>query len=474
MSSSSSSSIPKNRTHVLVFPYPAQGHMLALLDLTHQLALKHISITILVTPKNLPILTPLLDTHPTIQTLVLPFPSHPSIPVGVENVKELGNSGNYPFIHALGQLSDPIIHWFRSHPNPPVAIISDFFLGWTQHLAHHLNIIRINFYSVGTFLASVNDYCWNHMDTVRSLGAVEFHNLPRSPVFKQEHLPSVFRRYKESDPVSEFVKDSMIANTSSWGWICNSFQVLEGEYLDYLRRKIGHGRVFGVGPLSLVGPESTTRGDPISNSSDYAMKWLDECPDGSVVYVCFGSQKPLHRKQMEALALGLEKSEVRFLWVVKTGMTGQAEEEYGSVLSGFEDRVKGRGLVVKGWVPQVSILNHKAVGGFLSHCGWNSVLESIVGGVMILGWPMEADQFVNAKLLVEDLGVAIRVCEGDETVPDSEELGRVIAECLNGYGEVKVRAKEVKEKAIEAVRNGGSSMTDLDKLVQQLRKLQLN
>ncbi|KAI9170338.1 hypothetical protein LWI28_026497 [Acer negundo] len=474
MSSSSSSSF-NNRTHVLVIPYPAQGHMLALLDLTHQLALQNITITILVTPKNLPILTPLVDSHPAIQTLVLPFPSHPSIPAGVENVREVGNSGNYPFIHALGQLCDPIIHWFRSHPNPPVAIISDFFLGWTVHLARQLNIIRINFYSVGTFLASLNDYCWNHMDSVRSsLGVVEFHSLPRSPVFKQEHLPSLFRRYKESDPVSEFVKDSMIANTSSWGWVCNSFEVLEGEYLDYLRTKIGHDRVFGVGPLSLVGPESTNRGNPSSDSSDDVMKWLEECPDGSVVYVCFGSQKPLQRQQTEALALGLEKSGVRFLWVVKSGITGPAEDEYGSVLNGFEERVSGRGLVAKGWVPQVSILNHKAVGGFLSHCGWNSVLEGIVGGVMILGWPMEADQFVNAKLLVEDLGIAVRVCEGDDTVPDSEELGRVIAECRNGYREVKVRAKEMKEKALAAVRDGGTSMTDLDKLVQELRKLQVN
>ncbi|KAK4841344.1 hypothetical protein QYF36_003010 [Acer negundo] len=432
MSSSSSSSF-NNRTHVLVIPYPAQGHMLALLDLTHQLALQNITITILVTPKNLPILTPLVDSHPAIQTLVLPFPSHPSIPAGVENVREVGNSGNYPFIHALGQLCDPIIHWFRSHPNPPVAIISDFFLGWTVHLARQLNIIRINFYSVGTFLASLNDYCWNHMDSVRSsLGVVEFHSLPRSPVFKQEHLPSLFRRYKESDPVSEFVKDSMIANTSSWGWVCNSFEVLEGEYLDYLRTKIGHDRVFGVGPLSLVGPESTNRGNPSSDSSDDVMKWLEECPDGSVVYVCFGSQKPLQRQQTEALALGLEKSGVRFLWVVKSGITGPAEDEYGSVLNGFEERVSGR------------------------------------------GWPMEADQFVNAKLLVEDLGIAVRVCEGDDTVPDSEELGRVIAECRNGYREVKVRAKEMKEKALAAVRDGGTSMTDLDKLVQELRKLQVN
>ncbi|XP_031273317.1 UDP-glycosyltransferase 89A2-like [Pistacia vera] len=453
-------------THLLIFPYPAQGHMLALLDLTHHLSLHNFTITILVTPKNLPILTPLLNSHPRIQTLLLPFPSHPSIPPGVENVKELGNAGNFPVMSALVKLFDPIIHWFHSHPNPPVAIISDFFLGWTLDLARHLNIIRIAFFSVSALLPSVFDYCWNHFHDVKSSTVVELHGLPKSPIFKQEQLPSVFRRYKESDPDSEFVKDCLLKNTLSWGCVFNSFEDLEGEYLDYLKTKIGHSRVFGIGPISSLGTGSKSANDPNLSPNDYSLKWLDRCPDGSVLYVCFGSQKPLTSEQMKALALGLEKSGILFLWVVKMG------EGYGTIPEGFEERVTGRGLIVKGWAPQVSILNHKAVGGFLSHCGWNSVLEVIVSGVMVLGWPMEADQFVNARLLVEDMGVAVRVCEGADSVPDSIELGRVISQAMNQCGEVKVRAKELKEKALAAVKSGGSSAKDLERLVQELKNLQ--
>ncbi|KAL5828566.1 hypothetical protein ACOSQ3_018034 [Xanthoceras sorbifolium] len=457
--------------HVLVFPYPAQGHTLPLLDLTHQLALRNITITVLTTPKNKPSLSPVLNAHPTIETLVLPFPSHPSIPPGVENVRELGNRGNIPIMLALANLFDPIIYWFRSHPNPPLAIISDFFLGWTLSLANHLHIPRITFFSSGAFLGSVNDYCWNHVGSVKSLDAVEFRDLPRSPLFKEEHLPTMFRLYKESDPDWHLLKDGMINNSLSWGCIFNSFQALEADYMDYFKTKLGHNRVFGVGPLSLLGPESSSRGDSssCSGSNDYALQWLDKCPDGSVVYVCFGSQKQLKREQMEALASGLEKSGVRFLWVVKTSIMNG----YGSVPEGYEERVGERGLVVKGWAPQVSILNHKAVWGFLSHCGWNSVLEGVVGGVMILGWPMEADQFVNARLLVEDLGVGVRVCEGADSVPDSDELGRLISESLNECVQVKVKAKKLRDKALVAVSNGGTSTSDLDKLVQHLNKLQL-
>lgn len=118
--------------HILVFPFPAQGHMLALLDLVHQLAIRGLSITIVVTPKNLPILTHLLSIHPTtVKTLILPFPFNPSIPPGVENRSELSLVRVSDMIVALSELYNPIENWFRNHPSPPVAIISDMFLGWT-------------------------------------------------------------------------------------------------------------------------------------------------------------------------------------------------------------------------------------------------------------------------------------------------------------------------------------------------------
>ncbi|KAB1224936.1 UDP-glycosyltransferase 89B1 [Morella rubra] len=265
----------------------------------------------------------------------------------------------------------------------------------------------------------------------------------------------------------------MLANTSSWGCIFNSFHDLEGEYLDHLRRVMGHPRVYGVGPLSLVGINDGGVGNqPDSDSGTNVNVWLDGCPDGSVLYVCFGSQKLLNKQQAEALASGLEKSGTRFLWVVKPGTAQQLANGYGVVPDGFEERVRGRGVIIKGWAPQVKILSHKAVGGFLSHCGWNSVLEGIQGGAMILGWPMEADQFVNARLVVEEMGMAVRVCEGADSVPDPAELGRVIAESMTGDSAEKVRAKELREKAFEAVGDGGSSSRDLDALVKALGQLQ--
>ncbi|KAF8021366.1 hypothetical protein BT93_G1719 [Corymbia citriodora subsp. variegata] len=443
--------------HVLLFPYPAQGHMLPHLDLAHQLSLRGLALTVLVTPKNLPILAPLLSAHPSIQTLVLPFPPHPKLPPGVENVRDIGDAGNVHVVSALYSLRLPLTEWFASHPNPPVAILSDFFLGWTLDLADELGVPRIAFFSSGAFLTLVADFCWRNMESVSgaSADAVELSDLPGAPSFRKEHLPGMFRLYRESDPDWQIIKRGVLGNLASWGCVFNTFDHLEGRYLEHLRQKMGHGRVYGVGPLNLIGLDDiSSRGEPGEGTGTGAggnvLGWLDGCPDRSVLYVCFGSQKLMAREQMEALASGLERSRARFVWVVKTATAQQAEEGYGAVPDGFEARVAGRGKVVTGWAPQ----------------------EAVAAGKVVLAWPMGADQFVNARLLVEDMGVALRACEGAATVPDPDELGRAISGTMREDLPERARVQELRRKAFEAVEpGGGSSWRGLNELVKELSQL---
>lgn len=296
------------------------------------------------------------------------------------------------------------------------------------------------------------------------------------PSFPWDQLSSLFRRCKDlecGDKIgADFIKTSMAANGLSWASVFNSFWALEDRFLEFLGVKMGHPRVYSVGPLNLVDGSVKLRvGDAKSDSDDGVITWLHGCDDGSVLYVCFGSQKLLKAAQAEALAIALERSGVRFVWVVKPLSAQQVADGYGSVPDGFENRVSGRGLVLKGWAPQSAILSHRAVRGFLSHCGWNSVLEAMTAGVMILAWPMEADQFGNAKLLVEYKDAAVLVCEGGDTLPDSAELARKISESMRGEVTPRARAKELRNQALAAVNVGGSSITDLDRLVQQLSQL---
>ncbi|KAJ1428117.1 UDP-glycosyltransferase family, conserved site [Sesbania bispinosa] len=458
-------------SHVLVIPFPAQGHMIPLLDLTHKLASNGnlTTITVLTTPKNQTFLTPLLSSHPSIiRPLVLPFPSHPSIPPGIENAKDMPIS--LPAIMlALSNLHDPLIRWFNSHPSPPHYIISDMFCGWTQHLASQLGIRRIVFSPSGAFAFSTFCFHWkeipkrtndNHENEV-----VSYHNLPNSPEYPWWQVSPLFRSHVAGDPDSESFREWYLGNIESWGLVVNSFSELEKPYFDYLKMELGHDRVWAVGPLLPRDDSSATqRGGSISVSANDVVSWLDQRADRTVVYVCFGSQTILTKDQTEVIASGLEKSGVHFIWSIKEGVKAEKEEDCSVVPLGLEDR----GLVIRGWAPQVLILRHKAVGAFLTHCGWNSVLESVVAGVPLLAWPMSADQFVDATLLVEELKVAKKVCEGVKTVPDSDQLGRVLAESVSGSGDEATRMLKLQAKSLDAIREGGSSEKDLRCLMEQL------
>ncbi|KAL7161127.1 hypothetical protein ACSBR2_041729 [Camellia fascicularis] len=463
-------------THVLVFPYPAQGHMIPLLDLTHLLASRGLNITILITPKNLSLLSPLLSKHPTIKTLVLPFPAHPSIPCGVENVKDMPPHGFRAMMRAMGELYNPLLNWFQNHPSPPVAIISDMFLGWTHRLACQLSIRRLVFSPSGAMALSVIYSLWSDLpkrdDPNNDKALISFPKIPNSPIYPWCQLSPLYRSYVEGDPVSEFMKDGFESNMASWGLVVNSFSELERVYLDHLIEVLGHDRVWAVGPLlPPVGDRSgpIERGGSSSVLQSDVLSWLDTCEDRTVVYACFGSQAVLTNEQMEELALGLEKSGVRFIWCVKEPTNEHVEGQYGVIPSGFKDRLVNRGFVVKGWAPQVLILNHRAVGAFLTHCGWNSVIEGIFAGVPMLAWPMGADQFTNATLLVDELRVATRVCEGAEAIPNSDELARSLAEAVGENRVEMSRAKELREAALKAIEEeGGTSSMDLDDSISRI------
>lgn len=275
----------------------------------------------------------------------------------------------------------------------------------------------------------------------------------------------------------EFIKDGLLADVESWGLVVNSFSELEAVYLEHLRQEMGHDRVWAVGPLlphddgDSHGPKQ--RGGSSSVKVEDILSWLDTCEDRKLVYVCFGSQALPPKHVLDQLAFGLEKSGVRFIWSVREPTTAQVENNYGTIPSGFEDRVVGRGLVIRGWAPQVLILRHRAVGAFLTHCGWNSVLEGIVAGVPLLAWPMGADQFANASLLVDEMKVAIRVGEGAQTVPDPEELARVLVESVSENRVERNAAEDLRGAALEAIKEGGRSEREFDSMLRKLATLTL-
>ncbi|KAG1364313.1 UDP-glycosyltransferase 13-like [Cocos nucifera] len=248
--------------------------------------------------------------------------------------------------------------------------------------------------------------------------------------------------------------------------LVNTFESLEADAVSALN---GGAVVRGLPPVVAIGPLQQPARP--SGRPGHTFPWLDAQPPRSVVYVSFGSRTALSRAQIKELGVGLERSGCRFLWVVKRKIVDREDGE------GLEELVSdgllewGRGLVVKGWVDQNEVLGHGAVGAFVSHCGWNSVVEAAACGVRVLAWPRGADQRVNASL-VERSGLGVWAREwgwdGEEGVEVvwGEEIGQRVRE-LMGDTHVGESVARVREEALRASGMGGSSYKGLADLIEK-------
>ncbi|TYH27051.1 hypothetical protein ES288_A02G038600v1 [Gossypium darwinii] len=223
---------------------------------------------------------------------------------------------------------------------------------------------------------------------------------------------------------------------------------------------------------------------PIFPVASYLTDWLDKQTTDSVLYISFGSMGGLSLEQMLELALGLELSQQRFIWVVRPPIEksgsgsvpkfGNIGDDMSSYLpEGFISRTRDRGVIVPQWAPQVEILSHPSCGGFFTHCGWNSAIECITNGLPMIAWPLYAEQRMNATLLTEEMGIALR----SETLPSKGVVGREEIEKMvrkifvdEGGRQMRARVKELKLSAETAWSNGGSSYDALAKMVKHSQK----
>ncbi|KAM7269526.1 hypothetical protein ACFE04_025023 [Oxalis oulophora] len=256
------------------------------------------------------------------------------------------------------------------------------------------------------------------------------------------------------------------------GILINTFGQLEPETLAALNSGTVVAElspVYDIGPLTPFDFEKTE----LTNSSP--VKWLDDQPTDSVVFISFGSRTPMSTDQIREIGAGLATSGCRFLWLVKMKKVDREEEEDDILeVLGPEiaETIKDRGLVVKDWVDQNEILAHNSVGGFLSHCGWNSVVEAALHGVRILAWPQLGDQQINAEV-VEKAGFGIWERSwgwGMASLVRGDEIGEKIKEMMESES-LKRGAATVSGEARKALAESGSRESSFQELINKWKNI---
>ncbi|KAG2666361.1 hypothetical protein I3760_15G055400 [Carya illinoinensis] len=465
-----------HQLHFVMIPFLCPGHIIPMVDMARLLAQRGVIITIITTTLNAvrikPIIGRAIESGLPIRLVQLRLQLHEvGLPEGCESIDAIPSRDLFMnFFAAVNKLQQPMEELLKDMESSPSCILADKNLLWTTDVAGKFNIPILLFDGTGCF----NLLC------CQSLHASQVHlsasdsepfvvpGLPERIELTKAQLPSSLNPSMQDNSKDLHAK-VRASEEGAYGIVINSFEELELAYVKEYRKAKGDDKVWCIGPVSLSNKtdlEKAQRGNKSSIDENKCLKWLDSWPENSVVYACLGTLCRLTPLQLIELGLGLEACNRPFLWVIR-GDNGKEELEKWILEDGFEERIKGRGLLIRGWAPQVLILSHPAIGGFLTHCGWNSTLEAVCAGVPMVTWPLFADQFFNEKLVVQVLKIGESV--GNETaVPRG---GWEVWSLGTEREERGERVRKLAEMAKEATENGGSSFLNITLLIEDIRKL---
>ncbi|CAA2967499.1 UDP-glycosyltransferase 88B1-like [Olea europaea subsp. europaea] len=463
---------------IVLYPSPGMGHLISMVELG-KFILKHhpsFNIVILTVP-------PSFNTGSTASyidrvsaaTKSITFHQLPSVSFELDSLSSM----EAVILESI-RLSNPHVHQALQHislTTTITALIIDFFCTPAFSISTKLGIPTYFFCTSGAASLAFTLYLPTiHRNTIKSFkdlnSVVHVPGLP--PIPSTDVAKPMLDR--ASTEYASFLEFSLHLPKSA-GFIVNSFDSLEPKTL----KALSEGSCYPDGdtpPVFCVGPLLASEDRRcVTDDVHECLKWLDSQPIQSVVFLCFGSLGLFSDKQLKEIAIGLERSKQRFLWVIRSPPSEDKSKRYLPppepdldflLPSGFLDRTEDLGFVVKSWAPQVEVLNHKSIGGFVTHCGWNSILEAVCAGVPMVAWPLYAEQKFNRVVLVEDLKLALRINEAEDGFVTAEEVESRVREMMDSdTGEsLRKRAKEKEAEAKAATSEGGSSTVALAKLIK--------
>lgn len=363
---------------------------------------------------------------------------------------------------------------------PVTSLVYSLLLPWAAKVAREFHIPCALLWIQPATVLDIYYYYFNgYEDAIK--GSTNDPNwciqLPRLPLLKSQDLPSFLlsssneEKYSFALPTFKEQLDTLDVEENP-KVLVNTFDALEPKELKAIEKY----NLIGIGPLIpstfLDGKDpldSSFGGDLFQKSNDY-IEWLNSKANSSVVYISFGSLLNLSKNQKEEIAKGLIEIKKPFLWVIRDQENGKGDEKEEKLSCMMELEKQGK---IVPWCSQLEVLTHPSIGCFVSHCGWNSTLESLSSGVPVVAFPHWTDQGTNAKLIEDVWKTGVRLKKNEDGVVESEEIKRCIEMVMDGGEkgeEMRRNAQKWKELAREAVKEGGSSEMNLKAFVQEVGK----
>ncbi|XP_057824662.2 7-deoxyloganetin glucosyltransferase [Cryptomeria japonica] len=459
------------RGHALLLPFPAQGHITPLMQLANILISNHIVVTFV----NTDFLEKRLNHTFTHYLRFESFPDGlPPDHVRTLKLPELCESlqKHAPFhVHNIVEKIEQSVHV------PPLTIIiADGVFSFTQQIADKFGVPRVAFWTTSACGFSAYYY----MPLLIHHGYIPLKDdrdrykndvitcIPEMEALRVKDLPSFLTVTDAEDYMFQYLlREAQNTHPASLV-LLNTFQELEGPLLSDLNSKFGN-KVLSIGPLLL---SSAGFGDAIAgtnssiwNEEKSCLEWLEKQKESSVIYVCFGSITVLSDEELVEFAWGLEASNQPFLWAIRPDLV---QGSRAVLPDEFVEKTKERSFFVS-WAPQSKVLSHPSVGGFLTHSGWNSTLESISSGVPMICWPFFAEQPTNRRFVDDVWKVGYEMRE-NVVREEVEVLVRKLMNLEDNQGrEMRVRLKKYKDKAITSVKEGGASYKNMQEVLKQMQ-----
>ncbi|EOA40347.1 hypothetical protein CARUB_v10009073mg [Capsella rubella] len=449
--------------HFLLVTFPAQGHVNPSLHFARRLIKKTGARVTFVTCLSF-FQRSMMSNHNNVENLSFLTFSDGFDDGGISTSEDSQKRSVNLKVNGDKALSD-FIKASRNGDSPVTCLIYTILLNWAPKVARRFQLPCALLWIQP---ALVFDIYYNYFTGNKSafelpnLSSLEVRDLPSFLTPSNTHI-SAYAAFQE---MMEFLKEETNPKV-----LINTFDSLEPEALT----AYPHIQMVAVGPLLPTEMFSGSTKQPVKDqgtSSDYTL-WLDSKTESSVIYVSFGTMVELSKKQIEELARALIEGKRPFLWVITEKPNRQAktegeDETEVEKIAGFRDELEKVGMIVS-WCSQVEVLRHRAVGCFVTHCGWNSTLESLVLGVPVVAFPMWSDQPTNAKLLDESWRTGVRVRENSEGVVESGEIRRCLEAVMEEKSdELRENAEKWKRLAIEAGGEGGSSDKNVEAFVEEI------